>query len=252
MSKIPWTEKTWNPITGCTPISDGCKNCYAVKMAKRLQTMGLAKYKEGFNVKIHKKEDFQKPIKWKKPCMIFVCSMGDIFHNEVEDEAILMTYRIMQFTGRHTYQVLTKRPERGYRDFLHQHGLTGWPPNVWLGVTVENNKTKDRLYPLVDLPKTQVHFVSHEPLLERIKPSQAMSEVDWAIIGGESGPGAREMKREWAEELVEFYQAHDIPVFFKQFSRQEGKHYREFASFPDKLKVREYPDSAGYITRNNK
>ncbi|MEA1946957.1 MAG: phage Gp37/Gp68 family protein, partial [Thermodesulfobacteriota bacterium] len=185
-SKIEWTDTTWNPVTGCTKISPGCQNCYAERMSYRLQAMGQPNYADGFKVKTHKNV-LSLPLKWKKPRTIFVNSMSDLFHEDVPASFVSKVFEVMSRVTRHTFQVLTKRSEnlRGL-----SHSLP-WPENVWTGVTVENC---DYLHRIDDLRVTpaRIKFVSFEPLLGSI-PDIDFTGIDWIIVGGESGPGARPM-----------------------------------------------------------
>jgi protein gp37 len=210
MSSIEWTEKTWNPVTGCTPVSAGCDHCYARRMAKRLQGMGQPRYANGFDVTCHP-EALGEPLRWKKPRMVFVGSMGDLFHEDVPDEFIQSVFEIMWNASQHTYQILTKRAERLpslVKDLP-------WPKNVWLGVSVENRKTAYRLMMLRSVPAA-LRFVSFEPLLEDVG-AQSLASIDWAIVGGESGPKARPMHPEWARSIRDQCQAAGVPFFFKQW-----------------------------------
>ena len=209
-SKIEWTQVTWNPVTGCSKVSDGCLNCYAERMAKRLRTMGQPNYRNGFKVTCHE-HMLQVPFRWNKPRLIFVNSMGDLFHEDVEDEFIIRIFDVMQRASQHHFQVLTKRTER-----LGQLAprLT-WPENVWLGVTVENQECTSRI---ARLGETMAHlkFLSMEPLLGPIGQLD-IGNIDWVIVGGESGPKARPMKEEWVLSIKEQCESQDVPFFFKQW-----------------------------------
>jgi protein gp37 len=209
-STIEWTEATWNPVTGCTKISIGCKNCYAERMAHRLQAMGQPNYVLGFKVKIHKKV-LLLPFRWKKSRRIFVNSMSDLFHEEVPESFIAEVFRTMSLTPHHTFQVLTKRSDNLRR--LSQ-SLT-WPTNVWMGVTVENS---DYLYRIKDLRSTpaKIKFISFEPLLGAISKVD-LKGVDWVIVGGESGPKARPMSPSWVEDIRDQCLEAGVPLFFKQW-----------------------------------
>lgn len=218
MSKIEWTEKTWNPVTGCTKISPGCLNCYAARMAKRLKAMGQLKYRNGFEVTCHPKE-LSKPFKWKKPRMIFVCSMGDLFHEDVPDEFIMEIFAVMNKCQRHTFQVLTKRPAR-----LLSEGLKNilWTDNIWLGVTVESSRQSERIDILKRVP-AKTRFISFEPLLGDISPMALVQihkkpgKIDWFIVGGESGPGAQPMDEEWVKRIYFYTRYKGVAFFFKQW-----------------------------------
>lgn len=209
-TKIEWTETTWNPVTGCTKISDGCKHCYAERMALRLHAMGQPNYKNGFKVTEHV-HVLDAPLKWKKPRMIFVNSMSDLFHNDVSESFILKTFDVMRLAHWHTFQVLTKRSET----LLEMNPKINWPKNVWLGVTVESQRYKNRIE---DLRKTgaKVKFLSLEPLLSPIL-NLNLKDIHWVIVGGESGPGARPMEEDWVKNIKLQCDMADVPFFFKQW-----------------------------------
>ena len=184
LSKIEWTEETWNPITGCTKCSDGCKHCYAATFARRLQAMGNPRYVNGFQVTIH--EDLiEKPFDWKKPKLVFVNSMSDLFHDDVSDEIILRIFDVMNRASLHTFQVLTKRSER----LLNLSTKIKWTSNIWMGVSIENQST---IFRCEDLKKTNaaIKFISAEPLLGPLSILD-LNNIDWLIVGGESGAGSR-------------------------------------------------------------
>lgn len=204
--KIEWTEKTINPLVGCTKISDGCKNCYAEKMTKRLQSMGLEKYKKGFDKVVFFEDEFNKIDKIKKPTLIFLCSMSDIFHDGAGYARQSILNRIKNH-HQHIFQILTKRTE-----VLKNRSYSSYP-NLWLGVTIESNKYLKRLD---DLKQTdaKTKFISFEPLLSEI-PEIDLSGIDWVIVGGETGVNAREMKTEWAENLLKQCRKQNVPFFFK-------------------------------------
>ena len=208
-SRIPWTNATWNPVTGCTKISPGCRNCYAEKMTRRLHAAGLAKYREGFKVATHP-DLLGVPHKWKKPRMVFVCSMGDPFHEDVPDAFITEVFDTMRLASRHTFQLLTKRSER-LRELAPD---LSWPSNVWAGVTVEGPKQLDRIDDLRSVPAA-VRFLSMEPLLKPV-PDLELRGVDWVIVGGESGPGWRPMDPAWATQIRDRCVEAGVPFFFKQ------------------------------------
>jgi protein gp37 len=213
---IEWTEMTWNPTTGCTKISTGCKNCYAEKMTNRLQAMGMDKYKDGFSVRWHESE-IDVPYSWSKPRMIFVNSMSDLFHEEMPLSFIKQVFRVMNECSRHTFQVLTKRA-----DIVAQYSpMLDWTPNIWMGVTVECDRVVDRID---HLRKTGafIKFLSLEPLLTDL-PALNLNEIDWAIVGGESGPYARNMKEEWVISIRNQCEQYGIPFFFKQWGGKNKK-----------------------------
>ena len=209
-SSIEWTELTWNPVTGCTKISAGCKNCYAERMAKRLQAMGVMQYRRGFKVRLAP-QTLTAPYSWKSPKLVFVNSMSDLFHEAVPFDYIRKVFSIMQETPRHTYQILTKRAER----LTQLAGALPWPENVWIGVTVENEQVAYRLDLLKKVP-AQVKFVSFEPLIGEVI-SLKLKGIDWVIVGGESGPFARPISKDWIERIHNACRKHGIPFFFKQW-----------------------------------
>jgi len=209
-SAIEWTEGTWNPVTGCTKVSPGCKNCYAERMARRLQAMGQPRYADGFAVTLH--DDLvELPLRWRKPRVIFVNSMSDLFHPAVPVEFIQRCFATMTAAGQHTFQVLTKRPERA-AEIGEQ---LPWPANVWLGTSVENADYTWRIGELRKIPAA-IRFLSLEPLLGPI-PRLPLAKIHWVIVGGESGPGAREMKPQWVCQIRDRCVRADVPFFFKQW-----------------------------------
>ena len=209
-TKIEWTDKTWNPITGCSKISAGCINCYAEVMARRLQAMGQDKYLNGFKLTLHE-DVLEKPLQWRKPHTIFVCSMSDLFHKDVPDEFINKVISIIKLTPQHRYQLLTKRADR-MAEYFQNRPI---PDNVWLGVTVENQSAKNRIEFLRDLNAT-VRFLSCEPLLENLG-NLDLTNIDWVIVGGESGVSARPMKEEWVLSIKEQAENQGSTFFFKQW-----------------------------------
>ncbi len=215
-SKIEWTETTWNPVTGCSKISTGCAHCYAERMSKRLKAMGQPNYINGFQVTTHI-DMLNRPMKWKKPQIVFVNSMSDLFHEDVPFPFIENVFQVMQQASHHIFQVLTKRSER-LADIASK---LPWPENVWMGVTVENQDNTYRMEALRKIPAA-VRFVSFEPLLGPINDPDFTS-IDWAIVGGESGPGARVMKPEWVLKILEKCREYDVPFFFKQWGGQNRK-----------------------------
>lgn len=210
VSKIEWTEATWNPVTGCTKISKGCQNCYAATLAKRLKAMGNKRYLNEFEVTVH--EDLiDKPLEWKKSKMIFVNSMSDLFHEEVKDETILKIFDTMNKAYWHTFQVLTKRPER----LVELSSRINWTDNIWMGVTVEENDYIERC-DLLKQTGAHIKFVSAEPLLGNLS-NLNLNGIDWLIVGGESGPGARKMEESWVLCLKEMASKSGTAFFFKQW-----------------------------------
>jgi len=243
-TKIEWTDETWNPITGCTPISEGCQNCYAKRMAKRLK--GRYGYPDigPFDVVYHKNR-LTRSLSWKKPRRIFVCSMGDLFHMDVRTNWIYDIFYLMAHLPQHTFIILTKRPERMSYFISKVLDKDEWPlKNVWLGVTAENQKRADERIPFLLKIPAAVRFVSIEPILSFIdltiyevnkgKESNFLRNLDWVICGGETGPGARPMKIEWARSLRDQCRLAGVPFFFKKVgSKQET---------PNDLKIREWPE----------
>lgn len=209
-SAIEWTESTWNPLTGCSKVSPGCKHCYAERMAKRLQAMGQPNYANGFRLTLHE-QVLELPLRWKKPQMIFVNSMSDLFHADVPFEFIQRVFEVMRKADWHTFQILTKRSSRVA---ALDSGLD-WPENVWMGVSVETAAYTHRID---DLRSTQARtkFLSLEPLLGPLSALD-LSGIDWVIVGGESGPGARPMEREWVVDIRRQCQRARVPFFFKQW-----------------------------------
>jgi len=201
---------TWNPVTGCTKVSQGCKHCYAERMARRLQAMGLERYRNGFGVTLH--EDLlEEPMKWSKPRTVFVNSMSDLFHEMVPVEFILRVFETMTRCPEHVFQVLTKRSGRLKR----VASQLPWPDNVWMGVSVEDVRAAARIADLVCVP-ARVRFLSCEPLIGPLG-KLPLERIHWVIVGGESGPGARPMKEEWVESVLQQCRRVEIPFFFKQW-----------------------------------
>lgn len=215
-SKIEWTESTWNPITGCTKISEGCENCYAFTLAHRLQRMGNAKYADGFSVTLHPRT-LNDPLEWKKPSVIFVNSMSDIFHEEVPDDYIEQIFDVMNQAYWHTFQLLTKREAR----MAEIASKLRWGSNIWMGVTVENNRHLDRIEALRKVP-SRIKFVSFEPLLSDV-PDVELHGVDWAIVGGESGLRARPMDEAWVTTIREACDRDGALFYFKQWGGRNKK-----------------------------
>lgn len=209
-SSIEWTGATWNPLTGCTKISPGCTHCYAELMAHRLKAMGQPKYVNGFKLTMHE-HVLEQPLEWKTPQMIFVNSMSDLFHQDVPLSFIQKVFDVMHRASWHTFQVLTKRSGR----LLELSQVLDWPVNVWMGVSVENC---DYAFRIDHLGQTDalVKFLSLEPLLGPL-PDLDLRDVDWVIVGGESGPGARLIKEEWVVDIKDQCLASNTPFFFKQW-----------------------------------
>lgn len=209
-SEIEWTEMTWNPVTGCRKVSQGCKHCYAERMAKRLLAMGSERYENGFEPTLHY-DLIDLPQRWKKRRVIFVNSMSDLFQEEVPEEFISRVFDTMVACPQHTFQILTKRSER----LLELSASLPWPANVWMGVSVEDERVVHRVTDLAAVP-AKVRFLSCEPLigpLERLP----LKGIHWVIVGGESGPGARPMNPEWVESIHRQCQSQGVAFFFKQW-----------------------------------
>lgn len=217
-TNIQWTEMTWNPTTGCTKISDGCLNCYAARMAKRLKAMGNPRYINEFQLTLQ--EDLIKvPINIKQPKLIFVNSMSDLFHEDVPDSFIMKVFDTMNKAKWHTFQLLTKRPERALA--MDQEGKLQWSANIWMGTTVENYKYIERI-DLLRQMKSNIKFISFEPLLSSVGQVD-LDKMDWVIVGGESGPKSREIKKEWVIEIKDNCRRNNVAFFFKQWGGTNKK-----------------------------
>lgn len=216
-SKIEWTDATWNPVTGCTKISEGCQNCYAERIANRFWDHPFSE------VRFHA-DRITEPNKWQKPRRVFVCSMGDLFHPDIEDWMIEEVWSIMRMNPRHTFMVLTKRPDRMQKWMYHLKFSEDAPaPNVWVGVTAEQQKEANyRITRLIEASNIAVRFISVEPMLEDMILIQYLDKLDWVICGAESGPGARPFKMSWARDLKNQCVQEGVPFFFKQ-ARIDGK-----------------------------
>lgn len=209
-SSIEWTEATWNPVTGCTKISPGCAHCYAERMAKRLRAMGQIRYRNAFRLTLQP-DVLDVPLRWKRPRMVFVNSMSDLFHRDVPADFVAQCFAVMEKASQHTFQVLTKRPE-----FAAEMAKDlPWPKNIWMGTSVENADYVSRIHSLLRIPAT-VRFLSLEPLLGPI-PRLPLTGINWVIVGGESGPGARPMKAEWVFQIRNRCLDRGVPFFFKQW-----------------------------------
>jgi len=231
-SSIEWTDSTWNPVTGCTKISPGCKHCYAETFAERFRGVPGHPYEQGFDLKLWP-ERLEMPLRWKEPKLIFVNSMSDLFHEGVPDEYIAKVFDVMFRAEHHIFQVLTKRSERmmiwsrqNYR-FVNErvNGRPLLPKHIWLGVSVENQKYTTRISDLQKVP-ARVRFLSIEPLLGPVELSASMLRgIHWVIVGGESGHKARPMHAEWAGAIQESCRAYSVPFFFKQWGahNEEGE-----------------------------
>src|SRR3970282_182432 len=228
-SNIEWTEMTWNPVTGCTKVSQGCKHCYAERMAKRLTAMGSDRYRNGFRVTLHP-DLLEVPLTWRQPRVVFVNSMSDLFHEDVPEDYIRQVFQTMVKARQHTFQILTKRAER----LAALAPRLPWPANVWMGGSVEDARVVDRIGYLRQVPSA-VRFLSLEPLIGPLE-GLPLSGIDWAIVGGESGPRARPMKREWVSSIFRQCRAAGVAFFFKQWGgkrkdltgrRLNGTYYNE-------------------------
>ena len=219
-SAIEWTEVTWNPVTGCTKISQGCRHCYAERMSRRLQAMGVGKYANGFSVAVHGSV-LREPFKWRRPRLVFVNSMSDLFHESVPSAFIEAVFDVMNRASRHTFQVLTKRPGR----VAQMSRRLRWTRNIWMGTSIESEQWLGRLAALAETG-AQTKFLSLEPLLGPL-PKLELQGVDWVIVGGESGPGARPMEADWVRDIRDRCLETAVPFFFKQwggaFKKRTGR-----------------------------
>ena len=220
LSSIEWTDATWNPTTGCTKVSHGCKHCYAERMTRRLRAMNVKKYSKGFAVTTHE-STLNDPLKWKSPRFIFVNSMSDLFHEEVPISFIKSVFQVMNVANQHTFQILTKRPFR----VVELNHILSWTPNIWLGTSIESMRWINRLE---FLNQTSAHtkFLSLEPLLGPL-PELPLANIDWVIVGGESGPSARKMRVRWVRQIRDQCVKNEVPFFFKQwggvFKKRHGR-----------------------------
>ena len=233
-SKIEWTEMTWNPATGCNKVSAGCKFCYAEVMAKRLMGMGVKKYENGFKLTLHE-DSLRDPYNWKKPRLIFVNSMSDMFHENIPLEFIQKVFNVMNDNPHHVFQILTKRAER----LLELNKKLEWGHNIWMGVTVENYKVVHRI-DLLRQTQARVKFLSCEPLISPI-PDMNLKGIDWVIVGGESGRTPRPIEEEWVIDIKEQCKKAKVKFFFKQWGGTsknkngralKGKIYSEMPPLP--------------------
>jgi protein gp37 len=209
-SSIEWTEMTWNPVTGCTKVSQGCKRCYAERMAKRLTAMGSDRYRNGFKVTLHP-DLLDVPRKWRQPRVVFVNSMSDLFHEDIPLEYIGRVFDTMRDCPQHTFQVLTKRSDR----LAAVAPQLKWPKNIWMGVSVEDARVLSRIHDLQRVPAA-VRFLSLEPLIGPLH-GLSLSGIQWVIVGGESGPRARPMLKEWVDSIYRQCRDARVPFFFKQW-----------------------------------
>lgn len=217
-SSIEWTEMTWNPTTGCDKVSAGCKFCYAEVMSKRLKAMGIEKYQNGFDIKIHE-EELKKPYSWKKPRVVFVNSMSDLFHPDVPVDFIQKVFKVMKENPQHVFQLLTKRPE--ILKYYDSEGWLDWSHNIWMGISVEDERVMDRIDLLRDT-NARVKFLSCEPLIGPL-PNMNLEKIDWVIVGGESGRKPRPMDTDWVTDIKDQCKKSGVAFFFKQWGGTNKK-----------------------------
>jgi protein gp37 len=235
-SSIEWTNATWNPVTGCTKVSAGCKNCYAERFAERFRDVPGHPFEQGFDVRLWPQR-LELPLRWRTPRLIFVNSMSDLFHPAVPTDFIERVFATMLAAQDHTFQVLTKRPER----VLELASLLDWPANVWMGTSVEDKRVLDRVDLLRHVPAA-VRFLSCEPLIGSLRDLD-LRGIDWVIVGGESGPGARPMNEEWILEILDLCREASVPFFFKQWGgvikSRTGRELRgdTYDAIPPRLQV---------------
>ncbi|MDV2493983.1 hypothetical protein CMU02_14800 [Elizabethkingia anophelis] len=247
-SNIEWTEITWNPTTGCTKVSNGCKNCYAERWANMQHKRGINQYRNGFELTLAT-ERLNDPLKWKKPQIVFVNSMSDLFHNKVENDYIKKVFSVMNNTPQHTYQILTKRIER-VKELADN---IFWSDNIWLGVSVENTEFVERIEILKKIP-AKIKFISFEPLLGDVKYND-FTDIDWVLVGGESGGKARKVEKEWIKSIIDNCKRQNTAFFFKQWGKRvfnpnqkdptiDKKHpfYAKGGCMVDDKIYREYPN----------
>jgi protein gp37 len=215
---IEWTNATWNPATGCTKVSPGCKNCYAERLALSLRDRGMAKYRNGFKFTIHEK-DLELPLRWRKPRMIFVNSMSDLFHEEMPEDFLRGCFAVMERAEWHSYQILTKRPHR-MLEFSRRYGRI--PDHIWMGTSVESRPFVSRIDVLRKVP-AKIRFISFEPLIDSMRPPLDLSGIEWAIVGGESGSNYRPLKTEWIREIRDECLSQGVAFFFKQVGGVRAK-----------------------------
>lgn len=214
-SGIEWTDATWNPVTGCTKVSEGCDHCYMFREYPRLKRFGSKGYDKEPDVVQLMPERLETPLRWRKPRRVFVNSMSDLFHSRIGFDYIEKVFDVMRRADAHVFQVLTKRPGRAASWFMMKDGAMEWPDNVWIGTSVESQRYAPRIDTLARIP-AKVRFVSAEPFLEAVDLEDRMEFIDWLIVGGESGPGARPMELDWARLLRDQAMDRDVPFFLKQ------------------------------------
>lgn len=234
-SKIEWTDATWNPVTGCTKVSPGCKHCYAERFAERWRGVKGHAYEQGFDLKLWP-DRLTIPLRWKKPRMIFVNSMSDLFHEDVPSDYVDKILDVIAACPHHTFQILTKRPHRMWEQAIE------WPDNVWLGVSVESRRYNERI-DMLKLERARIRFISIEPLLQDVGPLNLLG-IDWVIVGGESGPGARPMETEWVRNVRDQCIEQRTMFFFKQWG---GVRKKENGRLLDGRTWDEMPEPKGIL-----
>ena len=232
-TNIPWTDASWNPVTGCTKVSPGCAHCYAERFAERWRGIERHPYEQGFDLKLHPKR-LTQPGRWTKPSMIFVCSMADLFQSRVPNDYLARVFRVMLANYQHTFQVLTKRTAR-MRAYIN--ALGGVPPHIWVGTTAEDQQRADERVPELRRTKAAVRFISAEPLLEPIRFD--LRGIDQVIVGGESGPSFRPMDPAWALDIKDQCRVAKVPFFFKQHAAVRPK---ELGHQLNGVEYKEYPE----------
>lgn len=249
-SAIEWTDSTWNPSTGCNKVSPGCKNCYAEALSMKLQKMGMKKYANGFEFAMHP-QDLEIPYKWADPRMIFVNSMSDLFHEKMPTDFLLKVFGVMHGANWHTYQILTKRPERMLtftKEYVRRHGPIG--EHIWLGASVESYPFIKRIETLRQVP-VKVRFISFEPLLDTALENGRLdlTGISWAIVGGESGQNYRPVKPEWVREIRDKCLEQKVAFFFKQWG---GLRPKSGGKILDGVTWTDYPAGALERLKNGK
>lgn len=254
---IQWTDATWNPVRGCVKVSPGCKNCYAETFAERFRGVQGHPYEQGFDLRLVP-EKLAEPLTWKRPRRVFVNSMSDLFQDGVPDEYIDRVFAVMERCPQHIFQILTKRAERMCDYCSTRHGIESVSPleNVWLGVSVENQERAEERIPALLQTPAAIRFVSYEPALGPIDFSGWLGGLDWIIVGGESGPGARRFDVEWARSAVQQCKEADVPVFVKQLGAEpvdggelvafrglflKDRKGGDMSEWPEDLRIREFP-----------
>ena len=253
-SAIEWTNKVWNPTTGCTKVSAGCKHCYAETVSKRLAAWGKKKYRNIFKFTQHP-DDVGLPLKWRKPQKVFVNSMSDLFHEEAQMEFIAQCFDVMLRADRHTYQILTKRPKimAGFSEMFAKFAGFQIPNHIWMGTSIEDSRVAGRIDDLRNV-KCGMRFISFEPLIGSVGRVD-LTGIDWAIIGGESGSGHRPVKEEWIQEIIDQCEAQGVAVFFKQWGGQRPKsggrtiNGRTYDAFPEEKPSADREKILAYLGR---